>query len=296
MSPQTVGWNQMSLKCDIWSLGVIFYNLITGTMPFMAQWPPPPGRDQQWWEQETMKVITSQDMNRTPAQLKTISRDCSDLLETMLCKDASKRPDAAECSKHSWFENAKERAPILSVGVLQCLDVYSRLTELKKAIFLLMAHQSALPCLDELRAIFTHFDETNNGIIDADDLRFVLTESGMTPVNADRVIHALDRDGDGTIGWTEFIAAAICVSVCRRTNLVDAAFANFDSDGDDEICKGDFMRVLAGNHGERWREKLSVYMAEVSKDRAITKEQFRSYVGQDLYALIQPGTAFHAVQ
>lgn len=114
-----------------------------------------------------------------------------------------------------------------------------------------MAHQSAAPGLEELRAIFTHFDERNVGNLSSDDLRGVLADCGMKPLAVDRVIHALDRDNDKHIGWTEFIAASFCVSVCKNTKLVDAAFAHFDSDGDDKITAQDLERVIAGSDSTR---------------------------------------------
>merc|ERR1712014_41738 len=100
----------------------------------------------------------------------------------------NKRPDASECLEHPWFQDDEGEAPTLSVGVVQCLDAYSRLPELKKAIFLLMAHQSASPGLQELRAIFTHFDERNEGTLCSDGLRSVLAECNLRPAAADRVI------------------------------------------------------------------------------------------------------------
>merc|ERR1712098_951448 len=108
-----------------------------------------------------------------------------------------------------------------------------------------MAHQSAAPSLQELRSIFTHFDERNVGRLSSEDLRGVLADCGMMPIGADRVIHALDRDNDGDIMWTEFTAAAICVSASNNQKLIDAAFAHFDSNGDGRIGPNDLERVMA---------------------------------------------------
>merc|ERR1719352_1873244 len=49
MAPECFN-DAMGLKGDIWSTGVILYNLMCAGMPFCATWPPPPGRDQKWWE------------------------------------------------------------------------------------------------------------------------------------------------------------------------------------------------------------------------------------------------------
>merc|ERR1719235_2224965 len=59
MAPEVLDL-QLSMKSDIWSAGVILYNLITGWYPFIGQWPLPPGKNQSWWEEETKRLIRSE--------------------------------------------------------------------------------------------------------------------------------------------------------------------------------------------------------------------------------------------
>merc|ERR1719162_564775 len=79
MSPQCFV-DAMTTKCDIWSTGVILYNLITGQHPFCATWPPPPGRDAQWWNTETIKMISTMAMAPHP-ELSKASYQCNSLLK-----------------------------------------------------------------------------------------------------------------------------------------------------------------------------------------------------------------------
>merc|ERR1712032_27859 len=209
-------------------------------------------------------------------------------------------------------------------GVVQCVEAYARMSELRKAVFLLIAHQCEVDALLELREIFTHFDVKNRGSLSTDALRHVLAGSGMGPLAADRVIHALDRNRDGYVSWTEFIAAAICVSVCRRQQLVDAAFATFDTDQDDQISAADILKVLTDQHSrEEWEVVISELFREVANGEAVStgkfqpfapaahafrqlsrvfgsglevrasKEQFRHYIGQKLD--FRAGDALYAV-
>ncbi|CAK0862489.1 unnamed protein product, partial [Prorocentrum cordatum] len=129
----------LEMKSDVWSAGVILYNLITGDYPFMAEWPPPPGKDTAWWESGTRAAIQTEDPRDHPNLSNGyVSKDCVDMLCEMLSKDPGRRPDAARCLEHRWFKRFDREPPPLSVGILQCLDAFAGQPELKKAVFLLI--------------------------------------------------------------------------------------------------------------------------------------------------------------
>lgn len=285
----------LEMKSDIWSAGVILYNLITGDFPFMEKWPPPPGRDINWWQNGVKKAIVTESHRHHPNLSNSVSQDCVDLMRAMLNKDPRSRPDAAECLMHDWFKRFDRKPPPLSVGVIQCLDAFAGQPELKKAVFLLMAHQCSVPALQELRAIFTHFDTQNRGTIDAASIREVLSRSGMPHLRGARILHALDRDQTGYVSWTEFIAAALCISVCQNEPLVAAAFAALDHDGDGKTSRQDVADVLAkGQHVALWSQHLPAECDKISRARLFTKEQFQQYVGAHMRDFIA-GDAIKAV-
>jgi len=289
MPPEVFLTSQMTMKCDIWSAGVVMYNLITGGYPFIGQWPAPEGAD---WEEETADRIVNHPM-ANHEKLGLVSVECRELLGQILEKEPDLRPDATKCLESAWFKS-DDSMPTLSVGVVQCVEAYARMSELKKAVFLLMAHQSAVPALNELRAIFTHFDVGNCGVLTTPDLRLVLATVGMPPLTIERVVHALDRDDTGTIGWTEFLSAALCVSICRDEKLVDSAFATFDGDRDGKITVEDLQQVLAG---PSWGTRLPDLFLEMIPEKFrpsvqqpvgrrkklwVNKEQFKAYMGQHI--------------
>jgi len=273
---------ELSVKVDVWSAGVILYNLVTGNYPFMAPWPLPPGRDIEWWQLELERIIVEEPYQMHPRLTNgAVSPLCHSLIDEMLRKDPNLRPDAATCLRHPWFQSFSQQPPPLSVGVTQCLEAYSGQPELKKAVFLLIAHQCTKPVLTELREIFTHFDEFNRGSLITSSLRQVLRSTGMRDLQVEKIVHALDKDDSGSVEWTEFIAAALCISVCGEKRLVDAAFAIFDTDNDGEISVADFEELFA--HGEVkdvWRRQLPNECKLIGSRGTYNREEFETYVGR----------------
>merc|ERR1711953_1120169 len=104
---------------------------------------------------------------------------------------------------------------------------------------------STAPALQELRSIFTHFDTENSGSLSCASLREVLHKAGMTTFQVERIVHAMDQDRSGNVEWTEFIAAALSISVCGNARLVEACFSVIDKDRDGLISMRDFADVFA---------------------------------------------------
>eukprot|EP00929_Paragymnodinium_shiwhaense_P013769 TRINITY_DN12161_c0_g1_i1.p1 TRINITY_DN12161_c0_g1~~TRINITY_DN12161_c0_g1_i1.p1 ORF type:complete len:739 (+),score=180.56 TRINITY_DN12161_c0_g1_i1:95-2311(+) len=293
MAPEVFD-RKLDMRCDVWSAGVIVYNLITGDYPFLGAWPLPPGKTIEWWQVETERIIR-QEPHKKHRRLAdgTVSRLCVELMELMLTKLADARPQAAQTLEHNWFKQFEEQPPTLSVGVTQCLEAYSSLPELKKALFLFIVHQFAPAAGNELRALFTYFDVSNRGTLSLGALSQVLTQAGMEPLQVARVVHALDKDSDGMVEWTEFIAAVLCVSVSRKENLLNAAFTALDEDKDGRIQLRDFETLFAvGGVEDLWRQALPGQCEELGPG-PYSSDIFVKYLGAQVK--VTSGSALSAV-
>ncbi|CAD8105035.1 unnamed protein product [Paramecium sonneborni] len=105
MSPQALTENKYSEKSDVWSLGVMFYQILSGKVPWQAG-----------TEQEFVKVITT-----TPIQFSRnikISAAAKDLIIKCLQLEESKRYNCQQLLEHDLFRYHQGRQSKKSVQFL----------------------------------------------------------------------------------------------------------------------------------------------------------------------------------
>merc|ERR1712232_668355 len=104
----------------------------------------------------------------------------------------------------------------------------------------------------------------------------ILRMSGIKPLRQARIADALDKDDSTTIAWTEFIAAALCVSVSRGERRLGAAFATIDSDRDGRISQKDIQDTFGkADAAATWVEHLPAQCEHISPGGGpYSKDQF----------------------
>ena len=95
MSPEVLNKHNYGTKSDLWSIGVILYELITGYPPFEA-------RNLGQLREQMNEPIKLDKINR-----KTVSFECYDLLSRLLNIDKKSRISWTEFFEHEWFATNK---------------------------------------------------------------------------------------------------------------------------------------------------------------------------------------------
>ena len=98
MAPEILEHKKYSEKCDTWSLGIIFYQVIVGRLPF------DPGRGAT--SHDLLNLIKRKQIE-FPIEL-SISPSIKDLIRRMLVLDENKRMTFEEVFKHDWITGVYE--------------------------------------------------------------------------------------------------------------------------------------------------------------------------------------------
>jgi len=275
MAPEVLR-GSYATECDIWSLGVITFFMLSGTLPF-------PGRN----DDEKEERIRSEKLPPLTGKHWTdVSNEAKDFIKMMLVPSPRKRLDGRKALKHPWIKNiASLSDQPLSEDVAASLKKYADQGRFQKAIRHQMATHLTTEELHRLRNVFEKLDTEGTGNVSIDALMQTLQDDSVDAAARELIsaldLKSFDLDGDGQIDWQEFVAGAMHDhEVYNEDNLVKV-FASLDTDKSGTLCQKEVAAILGEDH-EFSREMLLSLQKERGdgsgdmKELHMTFEEFKT--------------------
>lgn len=198
-------------KCDIWSMGVITYMLLSGSPPFYGK-----------TDAGTLKAVKEGKFHFSEGKFGMISAEAKDFITTCLNKRVKARPTAVEALKHDWFKLLKktDSQKIVTLNIVEQLKRFVKKSSLEKLCMEVVSHTLLSGQVDMLRKEFVKFDITETGEISYGDLHHTLKRTGsFMEEDLQSLFSGVNFDKTETIRYHEFLAATMSSDSMNEANL-----------------------------------------------------------------------------
>ena len=156
-------------KCDLWSMGVVLYILLSGKVPF-------PGES----NKEIIENVLSGKYHFSHDEFKVVSSQAKDLISKLLVKDVSKRYSAADAYNHPMIQNIESNLDVsIASEAFDNMRKFIEAANFKKATLVYLASKLPEKNLDELRRLFIQIDTNGDGKITLDEFIKALEGYGL---------------------------------------------------------------------------------------------------------------------
>ena len=264
MAPEVLQ-GSYAMECDIWSLGVITYFMLSGTLPF-------PGRNDDEKEDRILRsaqngipmggkhwsevcctpprsdclvsVVRPQHpiCRHTNVARSQVSAEAKDFVKQLLRSDPRKRLSGKLALHHPWItKRASLSDAPLSEGAAVSLKKYADAHRFEKVIRHQMATHLTSTELHRLRNVFEKLDADGTGNVSIEAMMKTLKEDAADAKTADTLasidLTRFDLDGDGQIDWQEFVAGAMAEHEIYNEDNLEKVFHDADKDKNGTLCQ-----------------------------------------------------------
>lgn len=241
MAPE-VWRGEVHPKADIFSLGVVLFEMLSLSLPFNCSYD----------RAEAVRYWSSKP-DVPWGKVKDASADAVGLCRMMLMRKRNCRPTAAQCLQSPFVSEpgcASGRGEAsVPEQIVRHLASASKQSVLYKSVALSIARAWPANQLPSIKRLFHELDSAQTGRLSAEQLEAALRElGGLPPSTAHEAAEAMDLTRDGTVCWTEFVAACIDLGKGIFDQDLRQIFDEADCDGDGLLGPQDVSRLLAADH------------------------------------------------
>ena len=219
MSPEMIDGN-VTYVSDIWSVGVIVYQMITGDLPFIGK-----GDD----NKTLYEKIKNGNYDTEILNEKDCSEEAKDFINKALQKDIKNRLTVDEALNHPWIKkfsiNNLDQS-LINEDSIKLFIQFSKRPALHKEIFYFFAKISNETDIVDYKNVFNSFDANNKGCLSKEDLKTGLEKNkiDIDEDTLDCIFKGLDFHNSGRISYSEFLAAMVSSKNFNKEEKIKSVF------------------------------------------------------------------------
>ena len=225
MSPELIDGISVP-KSDVWSVGVIMYQMLTGKFPFNSSGD----------KNNLLDNIKKNPYNTKYLEEVEYSDEVKDLIAKILVKDYNKRLSSEECIKHPWFKKfyVQKESSLVNKTTYNTLLNFANKPILQKEIYFFIAKLSTEKQIKPFIDLFDVLDIENTGVLTKPEIEYCFKQVGININQSDLnlIWNGLDFHKDNEVSYTEFLAAM--VSGMSFQKLKDSLWTVFNYLKEDE--------------------------------------------------------------
>ena len=225
-------------KCDVWSIGVILYYILSGKFPFIGK-----------STSEIFEKIRNNEPNFKKNIFNDISKNAIDFMKKCLTKNPNERFSANECLLHPWLEPIFKHIhsdSFLKDNLIVNFSSYHKCPQLKKLILKYLVSNMGHTELGPYKSAFYAFDFKNQGIVTKNDIKkiFNLYNFDISDIQIQNIMSICDDPSNSFLTYSEFICCCININDFLTPEKLINTFLFFDKDNNFVIDSNDIKNTL----------------------------------------------------